>query len=199
MQSRSFGLRDMMLIVAAAAIGMVATRYEWEQISGRWWYKNVRPYEQCQTILMFLSPYIALWTVSLLIMRLIPPRPTLKRIGRQPGTVAAVAACAVLILIAGWLALTTYAGILMYSTMGYEYPSGRGMGSGFLVHGNRIGSAIVAYGDRIAVAVAGAWIALAASGRWRPERSWIDQLGRAVGWVWIVFGVLLWCRAFLLL
>jgi magnesium-transporting ATPase (P-type) len=34
--------------------------------------------------------------------------------------------------------------------------------------------------------IAGAWLALAVMGRWRPERSWIDRFGRAIGIFWIV-------------
>jgi len=33
--------------------------------------------------------------------------------------------------------------------------------------------------------VSGAWIALALARRWRPERSWVDRLGRAIGVFWI--------------
>ncbi len=33
--------------------------------------------------------------------------------------------------------------------------------------------------------VAAAWIALAFNGRWRPERSWIDRLGRGLGVFWL--------------
>jgi hypothetical protein len=37
----------------------------------------------------------------------------------------------------------------------------------------------------IAAAVAGAWLTLLMAGWWRPERSWIDRLGRALGFTWI--------------
>ncbi len=36
-----------------------------------------------------------------------------------------------------------------------------------------------------AFAVALAWAALGLAGRWRPERSWDDRLGRAVGLFWL--------------
>jgi hypothetical protein len=39
----------------------------------------------------------------------------------------------------------------------------------------------------VAVAVAATWITLAIVGRWRPERTWDDRLGRSLGVVWIVF------------
>jgi hypothetical protein len=39
-------------------------------------------------------------------------------------------------------------------------------------------------------AVAVAWLALAVTGRWHPERSWIDRLGRALGLGWLVIFLL---------
>jgi hypothetical protein len=41
--------------------------------------------------------------------------------------------------------------------------------------------------------VAGSWISLALAGRWRPERSWIDRLGRWIGWFWIASAVHFLC------
>jgi len=37
----------------------------------------------------------------------------------------------------------------------------------------------------IGVAVASSWVLLLVSRQWRPERSWIDRAGRALGWFWI--------------
>jgi hypothetical protein len=36
-----------------------------------------------------------------------------------------------------------------------------------------------------AYGVAGAWLALALAGWWRPEPSWVDRLGRALGLGWL--------------
>jgi hypothetical protein len=38
--------------------------------------------------------------------------------------------------------------------------------------------------------VAAIWLLLALSGRWRPEPSWIDRLGRLLGVVWIACAIL---------
>jgi hypothetical protein len=37
--------------------------------------------------------------------------------------------------------------------------------------------------------VAAIWLLLALSGRWRPERSWIDRLGRLLGLVWMACAI----------
>jgi hypothetical protein len=36
-----------------------------------------------------------------------------------------------------------------------------------------------------AKAIAAAWLILALSGRWRPERTWVDRLGCLIGLAWI--------------
>jgi hypothetical protein len=41
----------------------------------------------------------------------------------------------------------------------------------------------------IASAIAGAWLTLVLAGCWRPERTWIDRLGTALGLGWIVVGL----------
>jgi hypothetical protein len=41
----------------------------------------------------------------------------------------------------------------------------------------------------IASAIAGAWLTLVLAGCWRPESTWIDRLGTAVGLGWIVVGL----------
>ena len=45
--------------------------------------------------------------------------------------------------------------------------------------------------DLYSLAVAGAWLALALSGRWRPEPDWLDRAGRVLGLLWIVSPLLL--------
>lgn len=43
-----------------------------------------------------------------------------------------------------------------------------------------------------AMAVAGAWLALAFAGTWARERTWIDDLGIGVGVAWIALDVFAW-------
>jgi hypothetical protein len=37
----------------------------------------------------------------------------------------------------------------------------------------------------IGAAIASSWMLLLVSGRWCPERGWIDRAGRWLGWFWI--------------
>jgi hypothetical protein len=44
----------------------------------------------------------------------------------------------------------------------------------------------------IGLAVAVAWLMLGIGGRWRPERSWVDRSGRALGALWLMMVPLLY-------
>jgi hypothetical protein len=44
----------------------------------------------------------------------------------------------------------------------------------------------------VSYAVLAAWTILFLSHRGRPERSWIDRAGRALGICWIVFALVFW-------
>jgi hypothetical protein len=48
--------------------------------------------------------------------------------------------------------------------------------------------------DRTPLIVAGAWawLGLKETGFWRPEPTWIDRLGRALGWAWIIVPLAVW-------
>ena len=48
----------------------------------------------------------------------------------------------------------------------------------------------VSFASPCGPAVAAVWTVLALSGRWRPEGSWIDRLGRLLGATWILISLL---------
>ncbi len=93
--------------------------------------------------------------------RLRQPRQRLRRIARQPGYVACAAAAVSLIP-----GMVSYAGI-------YYRPSYFQEPWFWLTHWTES-------------TVVGAWLALAVSGRWRAEASWVDRLGRLLGAYWLL-------------
>jgi hypothetical protein len=46
--------------------------------------------------------------------------------------------------------------------------------------------------SEIGCAVAAAWTVQAISGRWRRKPSWVDRMGRTLGWFWIATVPLSW-------
>jgi hypothetical protein len=115
------------------------------------------------------SSIVALFlSLGLLILRWKGPRPSRRRIFRQPGFVACLVACLSTIL----SALSTFRLALRI---------------GYLDHIAEFSSYFTSFLDTtwIGCDVLTVWLALALSGRWRAEPSWIDRTGRAVGLIWI--------------
>jgi hypothetical protein len=98
----------------------------------------------------------------LLLMRMRRPRPPLRALLRQPGTVACLAVTFGLIWVTGWLHR--------------------------LFFGRRIDGTVtaIAVGGTVALA----WTCLALSRRWKAESSWVDRLGRLLGAMAIAVGIL---------
>jgi hypothetical protein len=116
-------------------------------------------------------PVIGLWTLSLVPIRLLPPRPPLRQLGRQPGLMAALA-----------VGVATVIGGLHYAmectAIGWE--------SSAAISANM--AVVTTVPTLFGLAVLVAWMTLIVGRRWRAEASWIDRLGRAVGFFWIVAG-----------
>jgi hypothetical protein len=112
------------------------------------------------------------WTVAIFLVGLRQPRPPLRRLVLQPG----MAACGAVVL---WVGFKT----LLLLAMMIGVPQKRRLVTAFLGDG-------VALVSWAAPAVAGAWLVLALSGRWRPTQGWIDRCGRALGVSWLALEVL---------
>lgn len=112
------------------------------------------------------------WTFAIFLIGLRQPRPPLRRLVLQPG----MAACGAVVL---WLGFKT----LLLLTMMIGVPQKRWLVTRYLGDG-------VALVSWAAPAVAGAWLVLALSGRWRPAQGWIDRCGRALGASWLTLELL---------
>jgi hypothetical protein len=134
-----------------------------------------------------LPPCMSMWTAALLSARLIHPRPPRRRLMRQPGMVASIAA-----LVAHsffWLAI-----LAMLPARSGWFREGLGVSLNEFVL-DVCSNTLVLMPYHPGLAVAAAWTIQAASGRWRPERSWVDRAGRLMGAMWIL-GALAWPPAF---
>lgn len=186
--SRGPGIADLLWLVAAtaAAMGFYPVFLGWhgpqfntpgkvildmKQRGPVWFPIHVTFWVQLASI------FLLAWTLALVPIRLRRPRPPFHRLLRQPGAVAVLATVAAVVAsLACWglLALPTLFGsrIFVDSMVSQFYP----------IPFRAFNFLLTAVGH----SVLAAWSVLALSRRWRPERSWIDRSGRALGVGWIV-------------
>ena len=168
-------MRDGMILVAAAAVafGLGRSLFAGEtQVPTRWIYVIMAAIVSC----MALTP-------ALLILQLFGPRPCLRQLCRQPGFVAILAGSTILAL--GLLELGVL-GLIRLIKAGMMTPMGR---PALRPNPSWWWEVSLHFDALIGPAVVACWILLALSGRRRPGHHWLDNLGRAVGTVWIVLFV----------
>lgn len=112
---------------------------------------------------------VAVLTLVVLVLRILGPRPYLRRLTRQPGFNASFAAT---------LAIC-FGGALNYATSKSTFNPGH-VAQGYTW------TFFFPNGSEPGLAVASCWTVLLMGRRWRFERSWIDCLGCLVGVYWII-------------
>jgi len=154
-----------MILVAATAGWLAMARHLGAKTNFRsiW---NLSDYGHIRILRDQFGLLLFIVSLALLVIRFRPPRPARRRLWRQPG----VAACA-----GGFLGVA----IKALSTAVENHAALRDW--------NRFDMQVL-WGPwpYCGAAVAGAWIALIVTGRWRAERSAIDRLGCLVGACWLV-------------
>jgi hypothetical protein len=207
-KTRRFGLGDLMILTAALGVVMVGERPLWlNRLYGPGWVARLEPFADRLFVAAVLSAFAMPMSLACLAFRLRRPRPRWSRTAIQPGT-AAMLACAVIFALrmlelsgsllspdvysfAGWVGgkaspirFNETSSLVLMRTL----DQGGGVGSigPFGCHGTFVASLAWPSG----ATVAAVWLVLATSGRWRPEKSWIDRLGRGLGVTWIVISVL---------
>jgi hypothetical protein len=201
---RRFNLGDLMILIVAVEIAMLVSRNLWQGLTtgpGAY-YWEVTPFRLL--LAASLSAFATPMTLACLACRLRRPRPAWRRVAILPGT-AALVVCAVLFafriveVVIGLslpeVALPTYHQIATIPigeaiSLVIIRPFG---GNGVIGHIEPLGCFGVlttSFASPCGPAVAAVWLFLALSGRWRPERSWIDRLGRLLGATWIVISLL---------
>ncbi len=198
---RRLTLLDLIVLIAAAAPGLmmfpVISRaidpsyldrlVELFQTPPRGWNAAalvLRP----MAILAILIPVVAPWTLAVLVLRLSNPRPSYRRMLRQPGVVACLAA----VVGMTWAGFGLAVSMLASSQFRPFYrPSRPGlitwMSKFFLDEAF----------PPVGLAVAAAWLTLSIAGRWRRTVDWVDGFGRLLGVYWIVLGLCWLPRAYL--
>lgn len=172
---RRFTLLDAMVLVAASAVAFVIVR------------PVVAPsplgVPAWGIVLAFFIAGLVAWTPAALALRLRSPRPSIRKLCRQPGFAASLAASAILSL--GVLATALLALIRAVR----RYPPG----SPPLPDPTWWVGVVLQIGPFVGPAVIAAWIVLAVTGRRRPSRNWLDVLGRVLGAGWVVLFLINCC------
>jgi hypothetical protein len=187
---RRITLFDFSVLTAATAIGLSSVQFGWPRKAvGAWIFtwpivlRNVNGYPSktwmlpiAERVAPFL-PCLAAWTGAFLVVRLLGHRPRWRRLALQPGFIAAVAALSILAI----------ESVLL---IGSAKIDGRFGWSSPARIAEFVANAIVLLAHHAGWAVAVSWLTLVLIGRWRPEPSWVDRWGRALGCAWIILGPL---------
>ena len=190
---RRFRLLDAMILVAATALGFAITQWIGHATDGEVSWGALREeFRECvdqytgkvclgvtqeAAILGLMTawlimPLAAMWTLALIPIRLLGPRPRLRRLARQPGIVATCAAGVTIVflglcvMVAALLAEPAVIDLLSVSTSGAWFCAPMFVGWSVLI----------------------SWTSLLVGRRWRAEATWVDRMGRAAGLCWIVTG-----------
>jgi hypothetical protein len=128
-------------------------------------YQGVGRYAEWVSVAMVLTmPILAAWTIALVPLGLVPPRPRVDRLACQPGWVASSVFFVALIFNSAMIVGLVLAGILDVDFW-LLIPS------------------------LIALTILASWLNLILRGRWRPEPTWLDRSGRVLALLWLTLGI----------
>ncbi len=171
---RRFTVLDAMILTGAIAIGC------WAELQNLVWLLNPDDPEpwlfwtiRARRFFVRTAPFASVVTMALLFLRLLRPRPSASRLARQPGFVACLAASLVL-FVGGSM---TFSGVSRNAALPWR---GLFFSDYFIYLLQPFERAEVGF------AVAASWLVQVVGRRWRPEPSWIDRCGRAMGAYWIM-------------
>jgi hypothetical protein len=174
---RNLTLIDAMILVAAIGIGLAVIR-TWSPPHYTWQYTPIPPptwLEWSSFVLsawaFYLAPMPAVFSLAVLILRALHPRPPLRAAFAQAGSAAALGS-----------AVAIASGVAFF-LLDLRNPSGHELPFEYTTYS-------------AGVAVAGVWVVLASAGIWRPHRDWVDVLGRVLGVYWILMIPVVLLRTF---
>jgi hypothetical protein len=166
---RAFHLSDALVLLAATGAGLAWVRAvgylsDFEGVAG---WLEVAP--------DMAALFLLTWTLAVGGLRLLPPRPPLPRLALQPGA----AACGAVALVFSFES---------FSYLVHIIAGNRGLPWALLRDGG-MAAELYLYavsGGPYHYPVAAVWGLLILSRRCRPEPSWVDRAGRALGLCWLL-------------
>jgi hypothetical protein len=165
---RTFTLWDVLVLIAATAIGLAWLRIVWDLDS----FHDLE--EWLRSAPEMSVPLLAAWTIGIGALRLLPPRPPMHRLVLQPGA----AACGAVMLVFTTKSLLHVADLFARGPNGVQV---------FDVAPRWYSLVLSETEYHYPIAVV--WALLLLSRRCRPEPSWIDRAGRGLGLSWLVLAL----------
>ena len=193
--NRSFRISDALVLVAATGIGLAGCRF-WFWASKSGWRDLLDTADNPLLIGLWIAalravPVLSIlllnWTTAVLLLRLRAPRPRRRHLWCQPGFLACVAAIFVFV----WKGVAL--GLLVASTALTPSPTQHlkiDYGDLFIEIAFMQFSVHFAPQANVGAAVLLVWLVTWASGRCRPEPSWVDRSGRLLGVAWVGISLL---------
>ncbi len=177
---RKFTMADLMILIAGCAVGIAATQLLYKDTFGQIQEMGLDMWQLRLTfLLMSPTPTLTSISVALLACRLRRPRPKLRRLFRQPGTVA-ITCVPLLFVLQGALLLASLGLDLVIKRI---WPPAPNPSSFSVTIPGSLATLFTVSGA--GTVIAACWLLLLAVGRWKPEPTWIDRSGRLLGVCWI--------------
>ena len=174
LRQRRFRLLDMMILVASLALVLPAYRVLPEKVSTTIDLEDSEGLDRYRILILvtwaFVTPIALAATLAILAIRLLPPRPNLRVLSGQAGTIGAGVAAA--------LTVSHYPLRILMIVDGDFDEADLLFGLGLSIP-KTIGSGVF-----------GAWLALLAAGRLRRPADWVDGLGWIICIYWMIAGAL---------
>jgi hypothetical protein len=168
-RGKRFGLFDAMVFTMATAVGLGLARAVVPELTSQPFKELFSSTDQASIVALALAvPCIACWTLTLVGICLLRSGTPRWRRMRQPGFVAGIA-----LILSVTLGAIPWVMLLLNGAGGID---GQDL---VLLAPLQVGPAIMT-----------AWSIHLLSRRWRPERSWIDRLGRALALTWLPLAAL---------
>lgn len=175
--TRVFSATDCFILMAAAVAATIWLAVFWDftyifQIAHRDGALLSFSRRPLTAIAMIADPFLAALTLAWYPLRLRRPRVRWSHLSRQPGV--AVALVAVLAWLAGGLITSPWAIGVQRAPTGW-------LAIGFIP----LAASTTLGGFGVLLT----WTCSTLAGRWRPEATWVDRLGRAVGVGWLALAI----------
>ncbi len=193
---RRFTLLDAMVLLAATAVGLAVVVRDAETDLGDnvlarvgdsiGHYRAVIPVSpetvgwdaesvaiQIPRGLMLMPPMLAAWSMGLLGLRFVSPRPRRRRMAVEAGVLACLAGAMAVGIVTAWRLVWFLTEVLYGEGWGYPWAYS------WLYQAPAGSTRLVAFSVLVA------WTALAWGGLWRRSRDWIERSGRVIGGLWI--------------